>query len=261
MPVDRIGWSVAPESALPKDHASETHDHIIRPRVFIVSDVRLFREGLAWSLSQQSDVEFVGAAAPGTEVLDHLVSAAPAVVLLDFAMPRALDLPKAICRVLPTAKVIAFAVGEVEHELIACAEAGIVGFVTRDGSVDDLVKSIRSALRGEIICSARVTGLLFQRVAALSEASQQSPVKPQLTPREHEVAVLVNRGLSNKEIARTLRIGSATVKNHVHNILEKLHVSRRSEAAALLRGETLGRRQSRAAHPPSVESDGRTVQT
>ena len=105
-----------------------------------------------------------------------------------------------------------------------------------DASVDDLVDAIRKALRGEVICSARVTGLLFQRVAALSEATQAPSNMRPLTRRECEIAKLVNKGMSNKEIARSLRIASATVKNHVHNILEKLQVSRRGAAAAILRG-------------------------
>jgi DNA-binding NarL/FixJ family response regulator len=135
---------------------------------------------------------------------------------------------------MPGVKVIAFAVSEIEDDLIACIEAGIAGFVTRDASIDDLAQSIMNALRDEVICPPRIAGLLFKRVAALSEAG--TPNVQMLTRREREIAELLNEGLSNKEIARNLRIGSATVKNHVHNILEKLHVRRRGEAAARLRG-------------------------
>jgi two-component system nitrate/nitrite response regulator NarL len=204
-------------------------------RVFILSDVRLYREGLAWSLSQRPEVEMVGAAAPNAGGLAEAISSAPAVVLLDFAMPEVLCLPKTLNRLIPGVKVIAFAVSEVDDELLACAEAGIAGFVTQDASVDDLVDAIRKALRGEVLCSARMTGLLFQRLAALSEAMQvPSDIRP-LTRRECEIVELVNKGMSNKEIARSLRIASATVKNHVHNILGKLQVSRRGEATATLR--------------------------
>jgi DNA-binding CsgD family transcriptional regulator len=138
-------------------------------------------------------------------------------------------------------------------ELIACAEAGIVGFVTRDASVDDLVDAIRNALRGEVICSARVSGLLFQRMAALSGATQAPSNMRLLTRRECEIAKLVYEGMSNKEIARSLRIASATVKNHVHNILEKLQVSRRSAAAAILRRAASGKRRTILAdHDPDL---------
>jgi two-component system nitrate/nitrite response regulator NarL len=212
-----------------------------RARIFILNDVRLYREGLAWSLSQRPEIEMVGAAAPSAGALAQAVSSAPAVVLLDFAMAQALNLPKELNRLIPGVKVIAFVASELDDELIACAEAGIVGFVTRDASVDDLVDTIRNALRGEVMCSARVTGLLFQRVAALSEATQAPSNVRLLTRRECEIAKLVNEGMSNKEIARSLRIASATVKNHVHNILEKLQVSRRAAAAAVLRGGVSGK--------------------
>jgi DNA-binding NarL/FixJ family response regulator len=237
----RVGEQTQDQSTSPSDQPIGA----AAPRIFILSDVRLYREGLAWSLLHRPEVEMVGAAAPDAGTLAQVVSAAPTAVLLDFAMPEALNLPKELNRLIPGVKVIAFAVGEVDHQLIACAEAGIVGFVTRDASVDELVVSIRNALRGEVVCSARITGLLFQRVAALSEANHTPSMTAPLTRREREIAALVNEGLSNKEIARSLRIGSATVKNHVHNILEKLQVSRRSDAAAVFRGEAPGRRGRR----------------
>src|SRR5262249_6018681 len=112
-------------------------------RVFILGDVRLYREGLAWSLSQRSEVEVVGAAAPNAGGLAEAISSAPTAVLLDFAMPEILNFSKTLNRLIPGVKVIAFAASEVDDELLACAEAGIVGFVTRDASIDDLVDAIR----------------------------------------------------------------------------------------------------------------------
>lgn len=207
-------------------------------RVFILCDVRLYREGLAWSLSQRPEVEVVGAAAPNAEGLAEAISSAPTAVLLDFAMPEILNLSKTLNRLIPGVKVIAFAASEVDDELLVCAEAGIVGFVTRDASIDELVDAIRKGLRGEVLCSARMTGLLFQRLAALSEATQVPSKMRPLTRREYQIAELVNEGMSNKEIARSLRIASATVKNHVHNILEKLQVNRRGALGAILRGSS-----------------------
>jgi DNA-binding NarL/FixJ family response regulator len=204
------------------------------PFIFILSDVRLYREGLARSLAQRPDLGAVGISALNAEALAEIADAMPAAVLLDFAAPGALHFLREINRLIPGIKVIAFAVSEIEDDLIACIEAGIAGFVTRDASVDDLVQSIKNALRDEVICPPRIAGMLFKRVAALSEAGTASPQT--LTRREREIAELLNEGLSNKEIARSLQIGSATVKNHVHNILEKLHVRRRGEAAARLRG-------------------------
>jgi DNA-binding NarL/FixJ family response regulator len=222
---------------------------IARPLVFILSDVKLYREGLAWSLSQRPEVEVVAACAPSPDALVQVAKSGATVVLLDFVTPGALNIPKELNRLLPGIKVIAFAVSEIEHELIACAEAGIFGFVTRDGSVDDLVASILNTARGEVVCSARLAGLLFERVAALSEASHELSNHVVLTRREREIAELLDKGLSNKEIARSLRIAAATVKNHVHNILEKLKVTRRGEAAARLRGENARSRSGQSMLP------------
>jgi len=98
-----------------------------------------------------------------------------------------------------------------------------------------VVQTVLGCIRGEAACSATLTARLFDRVAALSGAAQPAP--PWLTLRELELLRLVNEGLSNKEIARTLRIGLPTVKNHVHRILEKLGVHRRSAAAAWFRAQ------------------------
>lgn len=202
-------------------------------RIFILSDVRLYREGLAWTLSQRPDIDVIGAAAPSPAIFVEISQSAATVVLLDVAMPRALSFPREIVRLTPRIKVIAFAVSQADHELMAYAEAGIVGYVPRDSTVDELVMSIRNALRGELVCSPRLAGLLYERVAALSHTRQQPCKQRALTRREREIMDLIQRGQSNKEIARSLRIEPATVKNHVHNILEKLQVSRRGEAAAL----------------------------
>src|SRR5262249_11747338 len=126
----------------PLVYTPETSGAAIRPRVFILSDVRLYRESLAWSLSHRSEIEVIGAAAASPGALMQIATSAAAAVILDVAMPSALNLPRELIRLAPSIKVIAFAVREVDHELIAYAEAGIVGYVTRDGSIDDLVKSV-----------------------------------------------------------------------------------------------------------------------
>src|SRR6266540_183742 len=187
------------EPTPPSAYAPEKPD-TIRLRVFILSDVRLYREGLAWSLSRCPDIDVVGAATPDAWTLAEIASSAPPAVLLDVAMPGALTLSKELVRQAPGIKVIAFAVSQIDHELIACAEAGVVGYVSRDGSVDDIVKSIRSALCGELVCSPRLAGLLLQRVAALSPVTQEPSNEPMLTRREREILELVNQGQSNKEI-------------------------------------------------------------
>jgi two-component system, NarL family, nitrate/nitrite response regulator NarL len=226
------------------------------PRVLIASDVRLYREGLATVLAGFRRLTIVGAI-PGSELtLACLARLRPDVVLLDMALPGCLGLPAAL-RVEQPVKFVAFGVSEVGG-VLACAEAGISGYVGNDGSAEDLVLTIEGALRGEVLCPPQIVGALFQRLAALVHAPARDPSIPGLTRRELEIIELVDEGHSNKEIARHLRIGPATVKNHVHNILEKLQVRRRAEAAAAIRtmnGARLyarysGAAQSRGSSPP-----------
>jgi DNA-binding NarL/FixJ family response regulator len=201
------------------------------PRLFIVSDVRLVSEGLALALSQEPSVVVVGSS-------DLSVSPAgisqffPNVLLLDVARPSSLDLCRQLRQVLPDVKIVAFAVAEVDREIIACAEAGVSGFVSRKGSIQELVAAVHRAARHELLCSPRTAALLFSRVAVLSPTSGTAVSQNILTRREREIVALIEKGLSNKEIAHVLRIGHATVKNHVHSILAKLQVRRRGEAAA-----------------------------
>ena len=118
---------------------------------------------------------------------------------------------------------------------MACAEAGVAGFVTRDQSLADAVGVVESVTCGESACSPRTAAALLRRVAVLS--GQRKPPEPPvgLTLRERQIAGLIARGRSNKEIARELSIEVSTVKNHVHHMLEKLGVAGRAEAAARVR--------------------------
>jgi DNA-binding NarL/FixJ family response regulator len=207
----------------------------IRPRLIIVSDVRLWRDGLLLSLSQQPSVITVGSADLSTPP-GHIVAFRPDVLLLDIGTRGALDVSLPCRQALPNLKVVGIAVAEVEQEVFACAEAGLSGFVSRDGSIQDVVRAAHCAMRDELVCSPRTAALLFSRVAALGSRRSADPYGGTLTRREQQIVSLVNTGLSNKEIARQLRIQNATVKNHVHSILGKLQVRRRGEVAAHMRG-------------------------
>jgi two-component system nitrate/nitrite response regulator NarL len=125
--------------------------------------------------------------------------------------------------------------------VIAVAEAGASAYVTPDGSMEDLACVVESVERGEVLCSPGMAAGLFRRVATLARDRQLDPIDEKLTARELDVLRLVEAGLSNKEIATALSIELPTVKNHVHRILEKLHVNRRSEAAARARRHGLAR--------------------
>ena len=200
------------------------------PRVYVVSDVRLYREGLISSLARQSGLKVLGAG-PSSDVLGQITALRPEVLLLDLAARDSLTLPRRAQQVHPTLRVVAFAVTEAEEYVLACAEAGISSYVAQDGSVEDLVTAVLCALKGELQCSPRTAALLFRRLATLSGGRSTGSADSVLTPREREIAALVACNLPNKEIARRLRLGPATIKNHVHNILQKLNIHRRGDIA------------------------------
>lgn len=215
-----------PSNSLRGDPSPEA----VRPRLYVLSDIRLLREGIVLALAQNLSVLVVGSSDLAMSP-DRIVELRPDVLLLDIATPGGLGVARSIRHTLPDIKIVAIAVSEVEQEVITCAEAGVSGFVSRNGSAQDLVTAVHCAVRGELVCSPRTAALVFNRMAILAAKPERSADSHTLTRREHEIVSLLNEGLSNKEIARTLRIQNATVKNHVHSILSKMHVRRRGEVA------------------------------
>lgn len=204
-------------------------------RALVVSDVRLYREGLAQMLCEAPGVYVVGAAAGAADALEQLHDVTPDVVLLDMAMHEALALARQIARESKITKVVALGMPELEVDVLSGAAAGIAGYVTRGGSMSDVLEAIRAAAHGEVRCSPKIAGFLFRHIASLSsERAGVAPVSG-LTAREVEILQLVRQGMSNKMISRSLGIELPTVKNHVHSILGKLGVHRRAEAILLFR--------------------------
>jgi two-component system, NarL family, nitrate/nitrite response regulator NarL len=201
--------------------------------VFVLAGVRLYREGVAAVLANDDRFRVVGAA--DSTALQQLRDSAPDVVLMEAGPKDAPALVRAIRAHAPGAKVVALGISEEEADVLPLAEAGIAGWVTRDASVDDLREAVASAAAGEALCSPRMAASLLRKVASLAEDLRDGHATRVLTRRQREIVALIDEGLSNKEIARQLSIELPTVKNHVHNILEKLQVSRRGEAAALVR--------------------------
>lgn len=206
-----------------------------RPVVLIVTDIRLYRDGLAHILGRRLDVTVSGTTRDGGSALEALSVAEPTVALVDMAAPDALSTVRSLIRARPAMKIVGLAVSDPEADVIPLAEAGVAGFVSRDASVDDLVAAIESAARNEMLCSPAMAGRLLRRVRTLAAERAGPPGDLHLTAREIQIVQLIDRGLSNKEISATLKIEVATVKHHVHNVLEKLGVSRRGEAAARVR--------------------------
>jgi DNA-binding NarL/FixJ family response regulator len=214
-------------------------------RVVVVSDTRLLRDGVALALARCGVLHVVGSA-DVAEAPALVIAQRPDAVLLEAGGAGGLELPRLLRDVLPGLHVVVFAIADGDADIVAWAEAGASGYVGRDGSAEDLASAVDGALRGEVFCSARLAGLLFARVAELSGRATPAVETTGLTSREREVVVLVEQGLPNKEIARRLGIGHATVKNHVHRILEKMHARGRGEAAARLRREQAGGREWRS---------------
>jgi two-component system, NarL family, nitrate/nitrite response regulator NarL len=194
------------------------------PTVTIVSDVLLYREGLAASLFRNGRVKILGLVT-STDALPAIARNPPDALLLDGALVNCLQLARNVRDVAPGIRIVGFGISGGADHLVDCAQSGFTAFVGSESSVDELVTAIFRARNGELVCSPRVSALMCERLARLAMGSPKSAV---LTRREKEIAVLIGQGLSNKEIAIDLRIGAATVKNHVHSILEKLDVRRRS---------------------------------
>jgi two-component system, NarL family, nitrate/nitrite response regulator NarL len=204
-------------------------------RVVIACDTRLYREGLSTHLARQEQLGVVGSASTIEETYRVARELVPDVLLLDMAMSDSLAIVQELRHIVPETRVVALAIPEVEHAVIACAEAGVSGFVTREASFADLLNAIVSVAHGEVAVSPRMAATLLRRVGTLAADRALAPTHAELTLREREIVQLIDEGLSNKEIATRLNVETATVKNHVHNILDKLQVHRRGKIAACLR--------------------------
>ncbi len=204
-------------------------------RVVIVGEMRLYREAISHVLARHPRIRVTGATAGSAKVEHLLAHGRTDIVLVEMAMADSVAIIRALAAAAPDVKVIALGLTEREPDVIACAEAGISGYVTRDASLDDLAATIESVARGEMPCSPGVAATLLRRVTSLAAQQDVQPADVPLTRRELQILHLIDEGLSNKEIAERLFIEVATVKNHVHNILEKLNVQRRGEAAARAR--------------------------
>lgn len=200
--------------------------------VFVATDVSLYREFLITRL-QTGVPAFEAEALPrGAEGIQRLAGChSAAVVLVDLRSRDAHTVLKAACALSSPAHLIAFAVDD-DSDLLACAQTGVRGYVPSDASFEELAAVIATVLSGEQHLPPRVAAAIFRRLAIPDGATSQPGVHAELTARERQILSLILLGLTNKEIAIRLQIELATVKNHVHNVLLKLHVRSRAEAVA-----------------------------
>jgi DNA-binding NarL/FixJ family response regulator len=203
------------------------------PRLLIVSDIRFMREGLADILRRNVRAfSSVDVAADVRETTALMHTELPDLILIDAAMPDGLAVAAQLHQSAGQVCIIALAVMETERDVIAWAEAGASGYIPRTAALADLVGFLTNIMRGEQTCSTRVAAGLLRWIAS----RPQKPVKtartrPALTAREEEIIGLISSGLSNKEIARHLKICLATTKSHVHNVLAKLELQRRAQVS------------------------------
>jgi DNA-binding NarL/FixJ family response regulator len=203
---------------------------------YIVSEVRPYREALALALGRTGQIRVVGSAAHPADAVCDMATVHPDVVLLDLAGADGPDWAREIGAVSPQVRLIVLGLQEAEHDVIAWAEAGVSGYVGREAGLDNLIAAIEAVARGEAPCPGRATAMLLRRIAAGPQAAMAAWERGRLlTIREREIVRLMGQGLSNQQIARCLYIALPTVKNHVHNILEKLGVHRRSDAVQTVR--------------------------
>ena len=200
-------------------------------RVFIVSKVRLHREGLAALLRGCPSIHVLGS--DNVHDTQNTLRNTPTdVALIDALSPNESGTVEALRKICAKVRILAVGVSENASEVMACAAAGIDGYVPMDAALGDMVAAIENVVRGELAFSPQVAASLYQCIGGLSRAAIATP----LTARELQVADLMNRGLPTKEIAWRLGVQPCTAKNHIRNILHKLQVHRRGQAAAKLRG-------------------------
>jgi DNA-binding NarL/FixJ family response regulator len=208
----------------------------------LVDDQALFREGLAILLALQPDIEVVGEACNGKEALELAATLQPNVVLMDLRMPvlDGVAATRSLHHSLPECRVIVLTTFDDDEYVFEGLRAGAVGYLLKDVPSAKLVEAIRAAARGETFLQPSVAAKV---VAELNRLSSTHPaprvaLEEQLSERELEILRLVSNGSSNREIANTLYITEGTVKNHLTNILGKLGVRDRTQAA--LKARELG---------------------
>ena len=200
-------------------------------RVLIADDHAVVRQGLRTFLELQDEIEVVGEAADGIEALELVQRTKPDVALLDLVMPRlgGLEAIRRIREVAPATRVLVLTSFADDDTVLPAVRAGAAGYLLKDVQPPELVGAIRAVHAGEALLAPAVATMLVEQLAA--EDGEGAPRGEQLTPREREVLALLARGRANKVIARDLGVSERTVKTHVSNILGKLNLTDRTQAA------------------------------
>ncbi|OGX18124.1 MAG: DNA-binding response regulator [Omnitrophica WOR_2 bacterium RBG_13_44_8b] len=204
-------------------------------RVFLCDDHTLFRQGIKKLLELEPDISIVGEASNGQEMLDMLKKAGSDVILMDIGMPKmdGVTATFKIKKILPSIKIIILTVYEDEPHIFQAVKAGAMGYLLKDVSIDELIEAIRRVNKGEAIIQPVIATKILKEFALLDKRRVKEGDKfyNDLTEREKEILRLIALGGTNKEIAQKVGISEKTVKNHISNIFQTLHVNNRTQAA------------------------------
>jgi DNA-binding NarL/FixJ family response regulator len=201
-------------------------------RVMLVDDHDLFRTGLR-NLLEEQGVQIVAEASNGAAALGLVRELAPDVVVMDLNMPgmNGIEATREIARLAPLTRVLVLTISDQDDDVIDAILAGACGYLLKDSSIQDLMQGIRAASIGEALISPHIASKVLQRIRAYGVASDDAVSGPELSERETEVLRLIANGKDNAEIAQELHISPKTVKNHISNILMKLQIENRIQAA------------------------------
>ena len=211
-------------------------------RVLVADDHTLFRKGLIGLLSAEPGIEVVGEADTGRKTVEKTRELMPDVVLVDVYMPEwdGIETTRRLKAEFPYVKIIVLTIAEDEKVLFEAVKAGAQGYLLKKIEPERLFDQIRAVASGEAVLAGHLAARLLEEFARQKQRDETDPLKG-LTSREHEVLQLLTRGQTNKEIAGKLGIAENTVKNHLKNILEKLHLENRVQAVAFALREGLTR--------------------
>lgn len=211
-------------------------------RLLIADDHRFFRDGVRAALQAVDGFDFVGEAATGEEVVEQATLLLPDVILMDLQMPgvNGIEATRRILQVNPRMGVIVVTMFGDTDSVLAAMRAGARGYILKDADEEELIRSIRAVYNGEALLGPEVAQRLLNYLVDVTPRASVTAF-PELTEREREVLTLIADGLSNQQIADRLDTSLKTARNHVSNILSKLQVADRTEAAERARAAGLGR--------------------
>jgi DNA-binding NarL/FixJ family response regulator len=201
-------------------------------RVMLVDDHDLFRTGLR-NLLEEQGLQIVAEASDGATALTLVRELAPDIVVMDLNMPgmNGIEATRETARLAPLTRVVVLTISDQDDDVIDAIVAGACGYLLKDSSIQDLMQGIRAASIGEALISPHIASKVLQRVRAFGVSTDDAVAGPELSDRETEVLRLIANGKDNAEIAQELHISPKTVKNHISNILMKLQIENRIQAA------------------------------